>query len=90
MNYRFRRWIILLVACVLLVPILIYVSGWLLVGPYEGESGLFGLVTSIYADALTGSISTWFLLFSPMLLVLIWSTCAWMRSNINGRIAKNT
>ena len=90
MNDRFRRWIIFMVACVLLVPIFIYLSGWLFVGPYEGESGLFGLVTSIYGDAFTGSLSTWFLLLSPMLLILIWSTCAWMLSNINSRIAKNT
>jgi hypothetical protein len=89
MNYRIRRWIVLMVACLLLVPILIYLSGWLLVGPYEGESGLFGLVTSIYGDALTGSLSAWFLLFSPIVLVLIWTTCAWMRSNINSQIAKN-
>ena len=90
MNYRFGRWIIFMVSCVLLVPILIYVSGGFLVGPYEGESGLLGLVTNIYGDALTGTLSTWFLLLSPMLLVLIWSTCAWMHRNINSRIAKNT
>ena len=79
-----------MVACVLLVPPLIYLSGGLLVGPYEGESGLSGLVMSIYGDALSGKVSTWFLLISPMLLVLIWLGCAWMGTNINDRIAQKT
>ena len=90
MNFRLNRWIIFMVACVLLVPPLIYLSGGLLVGPYEGESGLSGLIMSIYGDALSGKVSTWFLLISPMLLVLIWIGCAWMRSNINDRIAQKT
>jgi hypothetical protein len=90
MKFRLNRWIIFMAACVLLVPPLIYLSGGLLVGPYEGESGLSGLVTSIYGDALSGKLSTWFLLISPMLLVLIWLACAWMRSNINDRLAQKT
>jgi len=79
-----------MVASVLLVPPLIYLSGGLLVGPYEGESGLSGLVMSIYGDALSGKLSSWFLLISPVLLVLIWLVCAWMRSNINDRIEQKT
>ena len=88
MNYRLKRWIIFMLACVILVPTLIYLAGWLLVGPYEGESGLFGLVMSIYGDALAGKLSTWFLLFSPMLLALSWVLCASLRSSINVRLAK--
>ena len=88
MNYRLKRWIIFMLACVLLVPTLIYLAGWLLVGPYEGESGLFGLVMSIYGDALSGNLSTWFLLLSPMLLALSWVLCARLSSDINIRLAK--
>jgi hypothetical protein len=88
MNYRLKRWIIFTLACVLLVPTLIYLAGWLLVGPYEGESGLFGLVMSIYGDALSGTLSTWFLLLSPMLLAVCWVLCARLSSDINTRLAK--
>jgi len=88
MNFRLKRWSLFLLACVILVPVLIYIAGGLLVGPYEGESGLAGLITSIYGDALTGKLSTWFLLTSPMLLVLIWLACAWMHSNINNRLTE--
>ena len=88
MNFRPKRWIIFLAACVLLVPPLIYLAGSILVGPYEGESGLSGLVMSIYGDAQSGKLSALFLLLSPMLLVMIWMACAWLRRNINSQIAR--
>jgi hypothetical protein len=88
MNFRLKRWSLFFVACLILVPVLIYLAGGLLVGPYEGESGVLGLTMSIYGDALTGKLSTWFLLISPMLLVLIWLACAGMRRNINKRLAE--
>jgi hypothetical protein len=54
------------------VPLLVYVLGGLLVGPYEGENGILSFMGSIYVDALTAHFSAWFLLFSPLLLAGIW------------------
>ena len=87
MKFDIKRWSLFLLACLILVPILIYISGGLLVGPYEGDSGLSGLVSNIYGDALSGKLSALFLLLSPMLLVLVWVACARLRSSINSYIA---
>ena len=63
----------------LAVPALIYVVGRAVVGPYEGPLGLLGLIGNIYADASLGRVSAWFLLLSPLLVVLVWYGVAWLR-----------
>jgi hypothetical protein len=56
----------------LAVPVLIYVVGRALVGPYQGPLGLLGLIGHIYSDASLGDLSAWFLLMSPVLTLLVW------------------
>jgi len=68
----FKRWLFIVFLCLIGVPVGIYWVGGLIVGPYEGENGLPGLMTSIYSDALAGHLPAWVLLFSPLLLVAIW------------------
>ena len=62
----------LLILCLAGVPVLVYWVGGLLVGPYQGEDGILGMMRTIYVDALTGQISALVLLFAPVLLVGIW------------------
>ncbi len=67
-----KSWLSILVLCLIGVPVVVYWVGGLIVGPYEGEGGIMGMIRIIYADALTGHLSAWVLLFSPLLLVAIW------------------
>ncbi len=76
---KFSRFAIVLAISALIVPILIYIIGRALTGPYEGTLGLLGLIGDIYGDALTGSPSAWFLLLSPVLAVLVWFGVALLR-----------
>jgi hypothetical protein len=69
-----KRWLYIIFLCLIGVPLVAYWVGGLIVGPYEGENGLPGLMSSIYSDALSGQLSAWVLLFSPLLLIAIWVT----------------
>ena len=71
----FKRWSSIIFLCLIGVPLVIYLVGGLIVGPYEGENGLPGMMTSIYSDALSGHLSALILLFSPLLLIAIWLAC---------------
>jgi hypothetical protein len=67
-----KHWISLAVLCLLGVPLLIFLAGGAIVGPYEGEQGLLGLMRVLYGDAITGHLSVIILLFSPLLIIGIW------------------
>jgi hypothetical protein len=67
-----KHWISIIFLCVIGVPPTVYWAGGLLVGPYEDEQGLPGLMGSIYGDALSGHLSALVLLASPLLFVGIW------------------
>jgi hypothetical protein len=82
MNSTLKRWAIFLLACVVAVPVLIYVMGNALVGPYEGESGLLGLMARIYGDAIGGNLSAWLVLLGPALLALMWLAPSWLQRRI--------
>ncbi len=72
MRHRIYRIGTLLGLSALVVPVLIYVAGRALVGPYEGPLGMLGLIGHIYSDASLGQVSAWFLLLSPALILLVW------------------
>ena len=67
-----KFWFTAALVCLLGVPLVIYLAGGLIVGPYEGDGGLFGLFATIYGDALTGHLPAIVLLLSPLLLFGIW------------------
>lgn len=69
---RQQIWLAVAAFSVVMVPVGVFLGGLLLAGPYEGNSGVLGLIGGIYADALTGHLSALILLFSPLLLLLIW------------------
>jgi hypothetical protein len=79
-----KRWLFIIFLCLIGVPLVVYWVGGFIVGPYEGENGLPGLMSSIYSDALSGQLSAWVLLFSPLLLIAIWVTYNQLR-----RITRN-
>ena len=78
MRHQIYRIATLIGLSALSVPVLVYVFGRGLVGPYKGPLGLLGLIGNIYADALLGRVSAWFLLLSPLLVVLVWYGVAWL------------
>ena len=75
MDQSLRNWIIAAAASILLVPVAVFLGGWLLVGPYEGEAGLLGLTLAIYRDALLLDGGAWLLLLAPVLLAALWTSC---------------
>ncbi len=53
----------------LLLPLAVYWVGQQIVGDYESEAGLWGLVTSIWADFFSLDLSAWLLVLSPYLTI---------------------
>ena len=72
MNTRPTGWMLFTLLSVLTVPIVVFVGGRLLAGPYEGKFGLLGLMGNIYGDALLGRGGAWLVLLAPLLLVGLW------------------
>jgi hypothetical protein len=66
-------WLALLLLCVLIFPVLVFVLGQWITGPYEGHFGVVGFLFSIYRDALQGGLAAWTLLTAPALFVGIWA-----------------
>lgn len=49
----------------LLLPLAVYWVGQRIVGEYESEAGLWGLLTSIWADFFALDLGAWLLVLSP-------------------------
>ena len=56
-----------------LLPVLVYVVGEAVVGPYEGMTGLGSFLGSIYVDLLAFEPGAWILVTTPSLVVGIWT-----------------
>ena len=69
---RPKLWLILAAFSVVMVPVGVFLGGLLVAGTYEGDGGVLGLTLGIYSDALNGHLNALILLFSPLLLLLIW------------------
>jgi uncharacterized membrane protein len=85
MNLKPRRWVIFTLFSLLLIPIVVFLGGWFLAGPYEGNASVFGLMGSIYGDAIAGKSSALVLLASPMLLIFIWKSAFFLHAQITNR-----
>jgi hypothetical protein len=55
-----------------LLPVLVYVVGEAVVGPYEGIAGLASFLGSIYGDLLRFKPGAWILVTTPSLIVGVW------------------
>lgn len=63
----------------LLVPALIYISGRIFAGPYEGDFGVLGLYAVFFRDLIRLRGTAWFLLLSPLLFFLAWQIALYSR-----------
>ena len=90
MKLKLKHWTAIMLLCLVGVPFIIYLTGNAIVGPYEGESGILGLMGHIYSDAISGSAKAWLVLLGPALLVLIWSTTIKLRRVMNSDVSAET
>ena len=88
MNLRPTSWMLFTVLSMLAVPVLVFITGRLLAGPYEGKFGLLGLMGNIYRDAIFGNAGAWLVLLAPLLLIAIWwgsfALCRNLGRHLNG------
>jgi len=87
MNKQLQKWIIFTLASLILVPALVYLGGSLVVGPYEGEFGLLGMMGNIYGDAAKFRPGALLVLLGPVILVGIWVACARVQRAITAHYA---
>jgi len=80
-----RGWLVLTGLSLICVPVIVYLGGAALAGPYEGEGGAVGLLLGIWGDALTGRPAAGLLLLGPVLLVIIWRAAFFLRRRAAGR-----
>lgn len=80
-----RLWLAFTAFCIVAVPVVVFLGGWWLAGPYEGDNGIFGMLGNLYGDALTGHPGAIGLLVSPVLIVGIWVIALRARSVIISR-----
>ncbi len=62
----------LLVTGAVFIPIVAYLIGGYIVGPYEGENGLAGYLEVIYLSAGHGERAALTLILTPLLIVIAW------------------
>jgi hypothetical protein len=69
---RFKRELLLLGSLLgfglFLLPIVVYLVGVEIVGPYDGEGGAFGLLASVLTAVARGNWAAWMLTLSPYLI----------------------
>ena len=87
MSNRLKKWVIFALLSVFLVPVAVFAGGSLLVGPYEGEFGLLGMMGTIYRDAAQLKGTAWVLLLAPLLLGLIWAACIRLADAMQERLS---
>lgn len=56
-----------------LLPAAGYLTGRMVIGPYEGKLGLRDYLGNIYAAAGQGELLAWWLLLAPALVLGVWS-----------------
>jgi len=55
-----------------LLPAAGYLTGRMVIGPYEGKLGLRDYLGNIYAAAGQGELLAWWLLLAPALVMAVW------------------
>ncbi len=53
----------------LILPLAVYWVGQRIVGDYESQAGLWGLLTSIWSDVFALELSAWLLVLSPYVTI---------------------
>ncbi|MFW2403142.1 MAG: hypothetical protein ACN4GT_00160 [Gammaproteobacteria bacterium] len=70
---RLRTALLALLLSFAIVPVFAFIGGSIVVGEYEGSSGLLGYLMAIYGDALKGRWLAWLLILSPVLIIGCWT-----------------
>lgn len=85
-NQTSRNWLIvttsLLLAGFVVVPVLAFIGGQTLAGPYEGRFGVFGYLGNIYADLWNGNWPAIALVGAPAAVVLAWFAAIRLRRTL--------
>jgi len=68
----------LLVIGAVLIPVIAYLVGGAIVGPYEGNGGLAGYLGTIYQSTWHGERAALMLILAPLLVVAAWMTALWL------------
>jgi len=87
---RIRTGGLALLLSFVLVPVTAYIGGSVVVGDYEGQSGLLGYLVAIFGDALRGRWLAWLLILAPVLLVTIWALIVWTVKTARARIRETS
>jgi len=69
----------------ILMPVVVFVGGMLLAGPYEGKASLIGLMSAIYKDGLSLKPGALLLLTWPVVLILLWAGALRLRRRLIGQ-----
>jgi|GEM_PF-1278629 hypothetical protein len=75
---RLRQIAVLLLTGAFFVPVSAYLVGSYVVGPYEGDGGLMGYLSTIYLSAWHAEQAALMLILSPLLIVMSWKICLWL------------
>ena len=69
---RLKSVLLLIVTGLLFLPVCAYIVGLIVVGPYEGQSGVAGYLGTLYVSAWRGELTARLLLLTPLLLAATW------------------
>jgi hypothetical protein len=70
-----------------LLPVLAYLAGRQIIGPYEGTRGFASFIGNIYGAAGSGDALALVLVFAPTLLLAIWMLQQRLSRWLRGRAA---
>ncbi len=76
-------------AGLLLLPFAVYWVGQQIIGEYESETGLWGLLTSIWSDFFALQLGAWLLVLSPYLTIQL-VRLALMARRLSGSVTSVT
>jgi len=62
----------LLLTGAVIIPVVAYLVGGYVVGPYAGDGGLAGYLGAIYLSAWHGERAALTLILTPILIVMVW------------------
>jgi len=67
-----------LLTAVVIIPVVAYSIGSYVVGPYGGDGGWVGYLSTIYVAAGRGERAALLLILAPILIVMIWIVSLWL------------
>jgi len=72
---------VLLIIGLVAVPIAVYFVGQTVVGPYEGDGGLLGLLGQVWTEFFDFQLGAWILVLSPFVIVQLLRAVVYRQRN---------